>query len=66
MKKVIVLNQSTGLTFGIGGRDVSVSETMNVADAEFIKAQYPGVYVDVIDEPEAATGEGKVKGSKSA
>lgn len=54
MKKVLILNQSEGIKFGIEGRDVVISEKMAVADAEAINAIYPGIYVDIVEtEPKA-------------
>jgi hypothetical protein len=54
MKKVLILNQSEGIKFGIEGRDVVISEKMAVADAEAINKTYPGIYVDIVEAaPEA-------------
>ncbi|MVM37277.1 hypothetical protein GO730_05880 [Spirosoma sp. HMF3257] len=66
MKKVVVLNQSAGIKFGFGERDVVVSDTMAVADAEHIQALYPKVYVEVVevaDEPAGAAAKAE-KASK--
>ncbi|GAB3990337.1 hypothetical protein GCM10028807_17280 [Spirosoma daeguense] len=48
-KKVVVLNESTGIIFGLENKNVTISEKMAVADAEAINAIYPGVYVDVVE-----------------
>lgn len=65
-KKVVVLNEATGTKFGFGERTVIVSDQMAIADAEYIETTYPGVYCQVIDEPDTAPVDNKTKGSKLA
>ena len=50
-KKVVVLHKESKLIFSFSDRDVKVCEEMSVADAEVIAAQYPGLYVEVIEVP---------------
>lgn len=38
--------------FSFANREVKVSASMPLEEAEYIAKQYPGRYVDVIEEPE--------------
>ncbi|QMW04088.1 hypothetical protein [Spirosoma foliorum] len=67
MKVVRVLNQAEGIKFGFGERDVVVSESMAIADAERIQGDYPGVYVavvEVVDEPAGAAAKAATRGKQ--
>jgi len=52
-KKIIVLHPEEKLMFSIGDREVKVSDTMPLADAELIASQYPGRYLEIVEEPES-------------
>lgn len=49
MKKVKLL-VTESIPFNIGDRTVYTNATLSVADAEVIAGQYPGVYVEVIED----------------
>ncbi|MVM36123.1 hypothetical protein GO755_39290 [Spirosoma sp. HMF4905] len=65
-KKVVVLNEATGVKFGFEERTVIVSDQMAVADAERIEKDYPGVYCKVVNESEATPVTDKTKAEKAA
>lgn len=54
-KKIKVLYPGERLFFLIGDRQVFVSESMPLKDAELIAKQYPGLYFEIIDEPKKKT-----------
>jgi hypothetical protein len=49
MKKVKLL-VTESIPFNIGDRTVYTNATLSVSDAEVIAGQYPGVYVEVIED----------------
>lgn len=57
-------------SFSIGERMVALSPEMDIADAETINQQYPGIYLTITeptDQPEQAVATvDKVKGGKTA
>ncbi|GAB3790144.1 hypothetical protein GCM10028818_59830 [Spirosoma horti] len=53
MAKTIKLHHpDERLVFGFKGRDIIVSKTMPMQDAELIAKQYPGQYLTITEEPE--------------
>jgi len=51
-KTIILQHPNERLVFGFKGRDIIVSETMPMQDAELINKQYPGLYLTIAEEPE--------------
>ncbi|PRY47100.1 hypothetical protein CLV58_101166 [Spirosoma oryzae] len=54
-KKITVIHSAENLIFSIGDREVKLSESMPIKDAELIDAQYPGLYLKITEDTATTT-----------
>jgi len=56
-KKITVYPAHKNLMFSVADREIKLSESMPIKDAELIDAQYPGRYLEITEDTTPAATE---------